>query len=121
MAMHTPINLAGKVYKPSFIVLDGQGLDVILGMGCLKEHKALLHTTARVVHLDSPIHGIDVIQLSSSCCNYFSSSNNQTEFGRHTCAHEFLDVFPNDLPRMPSDQDMEFTIELQLGTTPISI
>jgi hypothetical protein len=36
-------------------------------------------------------------------------------------AHEFLDVFPNDLPRMPSDQDMEFIIELQLGTTPISI
>jgi hypothetical protein len=27
-----PLNLAGKLYKTSLIVLDGQGIDVILGM-----------------------------------------------------------------------------------------
>jgi predicted aspartyl protease len=32
MVMHTPLNLAGRIYKPSLIVLDGQGLDIILGM-----------------------------------------------------------------------------------------
>jgi hypothetical protein len=31
--MHAPLDLAGKLYKPSLIVLDGQGLDIILGMG----------------------------------------------------------------------------------------
>jgi hypothetical protein len=35
-------------------------------------------------------------------------------------AYEFPDVFPEDLPGMPSDQDVEFTIELQPGTAPIS-
>jgi predicted aspartyl protease len=64
IAMHTPLNLAGKIYKPSLIVLDGQGIDVILGMGLMKAHKALLDTAAQVVHLDSPIHGIDTLQLS---------------------------------------------------------
>jgi hypothetical protein len=64
--MHTPLNLAGKLYKPSLIILDGQGLDIILGMGWMKAHKALLNTTAQVVHLDSPIYGIHVLQLSSS-------------------------------------------------------
>jgi hypothetical protein len=29
----TPLNLAGKVYKISLIILEGQGIDVILGMG----------------------------------------------------------------------------------------
>jgi hypothetical protein len=29
-------------------------------------------------------------------------------------------VFPKDLPGMPPDRDVEFTIELQSGTTPIS-
>jgi hypothetical protein len=35
-------------------------------------------------------------------------------------ACEFPDVFPEDLPRMPPDQDVEFVIELQPGMAPIS-
>jgi hypothetical protein len=33
---------------------------------------------------------------------------------------EFLDVFPEDLPGMPPDSDIEFSIELIPGTAPIS-
>jgi hypothetical protein len=33
---------------------------------------------------------------------------------------EFPDVFPDDLPGMPPDRDVEFAIELQPGTAPIS-
>jgi hypothetical protein len=33
---------------------------------------------------------------------------------------EYSDVFPNDLSGMPPDWDIEFVIELQPGTTPIS-
>jgi hypothetical protein len=33
---------------------------------------------------------------------------------------EFVDVFPDELPGMPPDKDVEFVIELQPGTTPIS-
>jgi hypothetical protein len=54
IVMHAPLNLAGKLYKPSLIVLDGQGLDIILGMGWMRAHKALLDTATRVVQLDSP-------------------------------------------------------------------
>ena len=31
---------------------------------------------------------------------------------------EFLDVFPKDLPGLPSDREVEFSIELELGTAP---
>jgi hypothetical protein len=34
---------------------------------------------------------------------------------------EFLDVFPEDLPWLPPERDMEFVIELKPGTTPIFI
>ena len=34
--------------------------------------------------------------------------------------YEFLDVFPDELPGLPPDRDVEFKIELVLGTTPIS-
>ncbi|KAL0544228.1 hypothetical protein IC582_019341 [Cucumis melo] len=33
---------------------------------------------------------------------------------------EFLDVFPDDLSGLPPNREIEFTIELLLGTTPIS-
>ena len=33
---------------------------------------------------------------------------------------DFLDVFPDDLPCMPPDHDIEFIIELLPGTAPIA-
>jgi len=33
---------------------------------------------------------------------------------------EYADVFPDDLQGLPPDRDIEFMIELQPGTTPIS-
>ena len=33
---------------------------------------------------------------------------------------EFLSVFPDDLPGLPPDREVEFSIELLLGTPPIS-
>ena len=34
---------------------------------------------------------------------------------------EFLDVFPADLPGMPPDRDIDFSIDLEPGTLPFSI
>ena len=34
---------------------------------------------------------------------------------------KFLDVFPADLPGMPPDRDIDFCIDLEPGTRPISI
>jgi hypothetical protein len=33
---------------------------------------------------------------------------------------EFLDMFPDDLPGLPPDRDVEFVIELKPGTAPVS-
>jgi hypothetical protein len=32
VVMNPPLNLMGRIYKTSLIILDGQGIDVILGM-----------------------------------------------------------------------------------------
>ena len=34
---------------------------------------------------------------------------------------EYLDVFPKELPRLPPIREVEFTIDLVSGTSPISI
>ena len=33
---------------------------------------------------------------------------------------EFVDVFPEELPGMPPERELEFTIDLKLGTEPIA-
>jgi hypothetical protein len=33
---------------------------------------------------------------------------------------EFKDVFPNELPGLPPERELDFTIELKLGAEPIS-
>jgi hypothetical protein len=121
LVKNTPLNLGGKEYKTCLIVLEDQGIDIILGMGCMKAHKALLDTATRVVHLDSPIHVIHDLQLSSpSAANPSVHHTAAQSLEDIPVAYEFPDVFPEDLSGMPLDRDVEFTIELQPGTTPIS-
>jgi hypothetical protein len=54
----------------------------------------------------------------STTPSLYHATDQKLEDIRVAC--EFLDVFPEDLPDMPPDWDVEFTIELQPGMTPIS-
>jgi hypothetical protein len=42
MAREVPLELAGQIFPTHLVVLDGQGIDVILGMSWMKQHKAIL-------------------------------------------------------------------------------
>jgi hypothetical protein len=46
VVVNPPLNLGGRVYKTSLIVLEGHGIDVILGMNWMKWHRTLLDTAA---------------------------------------------------------------------------
>jgi hypothetical protein len=91
-------------------------------MSWMRRHQALLDTAAHVVHLDSPEHGSVTFQLTSTPMHTASTHptiSQNLEYIPIAC--DFPDVSPEDLPGMPPDQDVEFTIELQPGTAPISI
>jgi hypothetical protein len=42
IAREVPLELAGQVFPTHLIVLDEQGIDVILGMSWMKLHKAIM-------------------------------------------------------------------------------
>jgi hypothetical protein len=63
--MVTLLSLAGRLFRTNLIVLEGQGIDVILGMGWMKRYTAVLDIAARTVHLESPTHGSVVLKLPS--------------------------------------------------------
>jgi hypothetical protein len=74
-----------------------------------------------MVHLDSPVYGSITLQLSLPSAVppsvHHTAVQNLEDI---PVACEFPDVFLEDLPGMPPDRDVEFVIELQPGTTPIS-
>jgi hypothetical protein len=86
----------------------------------MRAHKALLDTATRVVQLDSSLYGTQVLQLSvipvATPSVHHKAAQNLEDI---PVACEFPDVFPEDLPGMPPDRDVEFVIELQPGMAPI--
>jgi hypothetical protein len=104
------------------IVLKGQDIDVILGMNWLAQHKAIINTDFRTIKLS---HDHEEIQLSIPVAVPAKPSGRVyeaivQEIQDIPVVCEFSDVFPEDLPGLPSERDMEFVIELKPGTTPIS-
>jgi hypothetical protein len=63
--MYTPLNQVGegKLFRTNLIVLDDQGIDVILGLHWMNGHNTLLDVIFCIAHLDSATHGVVILQL----------------------------------------------------------
>jgi hypothetical protein len=87
----------------------------------MTEHRVLLHISSRVIETDSPYQGAITLYLPQQeylyPCTYAIPNIKVKDI---TIVCEFPDVFPDVLPGMPPDRDIEFIIELQPGTAPIS-
>jgi hypothetical protein len=96
-------------------------MDVILGMDWMTRHKVVLDISDRVVEINSPTVGHTTLYQpfkdSTDSCAYVTIISPLDEI---PVVCEYPDVFPDELPGMPSDRDVEFVIELQPGTAPIS-
>jgi hypothetical protein len=117
IAREVPLEFAGQVFPTHLIVLDGQGIVVILGMSWMELHKAILDIAKHLVCIDSLIYGkvtlhlLVIIHLKASIHHTVAKSIEEIPMVRE---------FPDDLPGMPPEGDIEFKIELQPGTTPIA-
>jgi hypothetical protein len=96
-------------------------MDVILGMDWMTRYKVVLDISDRVVAINSPTVGPTTMYLpfkdGTNSCAYVTIISHLDEI---PVVCEYSDVFPNELPGMPPDRDVEFVIELQPGIAPIS-
>jgi hypothetical protein len=107
IAREVPLELARHVFPTHLIVLDGQGIDVILGMSWMKLHKAILDTAKQLVRQDSLIYGKVTLRLPVVVCIKASVHHTVTKsIEEIPVAREFLNVFPDDLPGMPPERDI---------------
>jgi hypothetical protein len=115
------LGLGSKIIPMNLIVINLVGMDVILGMEWTNQHKVILDISYRVVEINSPTVGHTSLYLpfkdgTDSCANVTIISS----LDEIPIVCEYPDVFPDELPGMPPDRDVEFVIELQPGTAPIS-
>jgi hypothetical protein len=108
-----PLQLGSKTFSTNLIHLGLGGLDVILGMNWLTQHQVVLDIATRMVEIHSPTSGHTTLYLPKAeginSCSY-TAVTVQLENILVVC--EYPDVFPDDLPGMPPDGDVEFVIEL---------
>jgi hypothetical protein len=90
-------------------------------MNWMEQHKVILDISERVIEIHSPTSGHTTLYLLKAeginPCSY-AAVTIQLEHIPVVC--EYPDVFPDDFPGMPPDRDIEFIIELQPVTSPIS-
>ena len=104
------------------IVLSGLAIDVILGMKWLSGHGVLIDTSTRTIMLREPKgDGAFLVPLPRSFdLQNLSCAIQATTLCDIPVLCEFPYVFPDELPGLPLDRDVEFKIELVQGTAPIS-
>jgi len=114
--------IEGQSYQVDLVVLPGLGIDVILGMNWMSSHGVLIDTLTRVVMLRDPDNQEGFLVQLPRDINLSCTTNavQVKAMADIPVVCDFLDVFPDDLLRLPPDRDVEFKIELLPGTAPIS-
>jgi hypothetical protein len=116
-----PIRLGSHIIKTTLLILGLENVDIILGANWMTRHQVVLDVASRIVEIKSPICGSFTLILprqdSPRSCAFAMI---ELPLKKILVVCEYADVFPHELPGMPPDRDIEFAIELQPGTTPIS-
>ncbi|OMO58913.1 reverse transcriptase [Corchorus capsularis] len=136
--------IEGVSLPADLVVLDMHGFDVILGMGWLDKYYAILDCHRKRIDFripdfeefsfvgspaKSPPRIVSMLQarrlLKSGCLGFLVSVQNNLDgelpsLNSIPIVQDFSDVFPEDLHGLPPDREVEFSIDLIPGTTPIS-
>ncbi|XP_057250791.1 uncharacterized protein LOC130591479 [Beta vulgaris subsp. vulgaris] len=94
-------------FETNLIEFPLEDLEIILGMDWLKEYKAEILCGEQKVRLRNK-NGKKRLEEEKLKIEHVKVVN------------EFPDVFPEDIPGMPPQRELEFTIDLVPGTAPIS-
>jgi hypothetical protein len=112
----------GREFWSTPIVLEESSIDLILGMSWLRKAKAVIHYAKGTVELASSKGERFEVEITITTSTRSAIYLVDGKFvGRNNyVVRDFPDVFPEELPGMPPDREVEFVIDLLLGTAPIS-
>ncbi|WVZ97472.1 hypothetical protein U9M48_043006, partial [Paspalum notatum var. saurae] len=113
---HLKLEIGAETFIINPVVLPHQGIDIILGMNWMTENNAVLDIGSRTIQLKSRVSG-KVIRVHMPDMKHMVAAVNATEVDeirKIPVVCDFPDVFPEELPGLPPDRDVEFRIDLLL-------
>jgi hypothetical protein len=114
------VDIQGHMFYGDLTVLPSHGIDVILGMDWITSHKGVISTSPRLVtlvHRDGMRVTFEPMKSRDIPAVYILHTKAISDV---PVVCEYEDVFPEDLPGLPPDRDVEFVINLVAGTVPIA-
>ncbi|KAL0537688.1 hypothetical protein IC582_026673 [Cucumis melo] len=137
------IEIAGHVIEVTMLVLDMLDFDVILGMDWLAANHASIDCSRKEVTFNPPsmtsfkfkgegsrslpqvISAIRASKLLSQgtwgiLASVVDTREADVSLSSEPVVRDYPDVFPEELPGLPPHREVEFAIELEPGTVPIS-
>jgi hypothetical protein len=116
-----PIKLGSIIFRTTLLIMVLESVDIILGTDWLSRHQALIDVAARAIEIHSSICGEITLYLPDQGCTHSCALTMiESHVERIPVVCEYPDVFLDEMPGMPPDRDIEFAIELQPKTAPIS-
>jgi hypothetical protein len=138
-----PLIIAGTTFPSTFLEFPLRGIDVILGMDWLSKFDARLQCRDQRVYLKDPkgkkviykgmttqkgiklISAMRLVNLHRKgnqifLCSVTITKSSLPKLEEVQVVNEYVDVFPEELPGIPPERDVEFTIELMPGAGPIA-
>ncbi|KAL6579027.1 hypothetical protein OROMI_009243 [Orobanche minor] len=138
-----PIQLDGREWLSNLIVVDLPKDDIILGIDWIDRHDAIINDRRRLVTIVSDdgversfqggnhnrsgkvISAMNAVKLlNQGCVGYWcymtKTEKSSVALTDIPVVRDYADVFPDELPGLPPHIDVEFTIELEPGTSPLS-
>ncbi|RHN60629.1 putative nucleotidyltransferase, Ribonuclease H [Medicago truncatula] len=129
-----PISMFGRDFVVDLVCLPLSGMDVIFGMNWLEYNRVHINCFSKTVHFSSAEEEGEVELLSTKQMKQFErdgilmyslmaylSVENQAVIGRLPVVNEFPKVFPDEIPDVPPEREVEFSIDLVPGTKPVSM
>ncbi|WVZ93611.1 hypothetical protein U9M48_039577 [Paspalum notatum var. saurae] len=122
MARQLKVDIGPESFVINPVVLPHQGIDIMLGMNWMVENDAVLHVGSREVQLKSKVTG-KILKVHIPEQKHIEATVNTTELQeikKIPVVCEFPDVFPEEIPGLPPEKDVEFKIDLVPRTTSVS-
>ncbi|GJR71720.1 putative reverse transcriptase domain-containing protein [Tanacetum coccineum] len=110
------LGLLGHPFNIDLMPVEQGSFDVIIGMDWLANHHVVIVCDEKIVRIP---HGDEVliVQLTKKETKDKSEEKRLEEV---LTVQEFLEVFPEDLPRLPPTLQVEFHIDLVPGAAPVA-
>ena len=134
VCLSCPLSMFGRYFEVDLVCLPLTGMDVIFGMNWLEYNRVHINCFSKTVHFssaeeESKVECLTTKQLKQLerdgilMCSLLAhlSVENHAVIDKLPVVNEFPEVFPDEIPDVPPDREVEFSIDLVPGRKPVSM